>query len=521
VRPDNQAAPSKHSERSEITSIPFEYDRLLMPYIVVQASINGQPPLPFVVDTGAADYFLAVEPWAAKKIGLPSLWPSGSQFVNGQGQKAVTCTLVKTVNVMGGGKNDALDFAFDNKFFTTEAGRRKDTPFQIVSFYDAFRDSYRGPPPAGIIPLDTLRLPGLVWRIDFQRKRLIFIKGGWKPPAGASVVPLRHVGSSALLHLSAGLVRGNPIDFELDTGCSDTRMHDMAARTLPGGQSTQDLFAPQNRERFYDTALLPELHLGTLVEPNVTIHETESALSLVSDNLLGLDFLSRFLVTLDLAENKMYLERRPDYARQIVPPGRAGVRLEKRAEQSVAAWVEPDSPAFRAGLRVGNRVEQVDGQPLEALPLWGAQNLLDGFEGTSATLIVRAAAGKEVTLSFTRSKKFLGRRHALLGVSLDWVQGNLMVSGVTPGSPLEHILKWGDDIYSIGDRQVAKMTMDEAFQQLERPDVSLQVWRDMDKTWQELHIAPLPAQTQVLAGPLPAANRYSFNAQTGWTAAPL
>lgn len=34
----------KSSEQPHIARIPFDYDPILMPYIVVQASINGQPP---------------------------------------------------------------------------------------------------------------------------------------------------------------------------------------------------------------------------------------------------------------------------------------------------------------------------------------------------------------------------------------------------------------------------------------------------------------------------------------------
>lgn len=503
--------------------IPFDYDRILMPYIVVQVSIDGQPPLPFVVDTGASGYYLVVEPWAAKKLGLPSLALSKSQFVKGQGQKTVICTLIKTVKIVGVGKDNDLDANFNNDFFTTKGGSQKDTPFQIVSILSPLGDVYRGPQPAGIIPLDLLRLPKMVWQIDFQRNLLIFIQNekGWNPTSGSFVLPLHRNSFSGLYDLSAAPAMGSTLDFALDTGSPITRVHDMAALPLPNAQSAKDMWVYEDRQRTYDTVLLPQLHLGDLVEPDVTLQETPDVTMTGSANMLGLDFLSRFLVTFDLAKNKMYLERRSDYAQWIVPPGQSGVRLEKCAGQYVAAWVEPGSLVDTAGLRTGDQIKWVDGQPLGSLPLLAAQDLLNGFEGTTAKLEVRTVAGKEVALSFTRSKKFLGRRHALLAVSLDWVQGNLMVSGVMAGSPLEHALKWGDEFYFINDQPVAKMTMDEAFRQLERADLALRVWRSSDKTWQELHPAPLPTQTQVLVGPLPAVKRYSFDSRTGWTAAPL
>lgn len=217
---------------------------------------------------------------------------------------------------------------------------------------------------------------------------------------------------------------------------------------------------------------------------------------------------------------KMYLERRSDYAQQIAPEGKSGVRLEKRLAQSIVAWVEPGSPAEQAGVHAGDQVKDVDGQPIAGLPLPTAQDWLDGLQGTATKLDLQTVAGKNITVSFARSKKFVGRRHALLGVSLDWVQGHLMVSGVTAGSLLEHTLKWDDEIYFINAQPVAKMTMDEAFQQLERPDLALQVWRSSDKTWPELHLAPLPTQTQVLVGPPPAGKRYFFYSNAGWTVVP-
>ncbi len=82
------------------------------------------------------------------------------------------------------------------------------------------------------------------------------------------------------------------------------------------------------------------------------------------------------------------------------------------------------------------------------------------------------------------------------------------------------MLKFDDDIYFINGEPVAKMTLDEALNKLNRPDLDLQIWRSLDKSWQELHIAPLPAQTQVIADPVPAVNQYTFEAKTGWTIVP-
>jgi len=516
-KPHPPAAHGKPAEQVHTAQIPFDYNRVLMPYIVVQVSINGQPPLPFVVDTGSGGALLFIEPWAAQKLGLPLLAVDKDQFVPGQGQKTLTSTLIKTMKIVGTDEDKSLNLTFNNA-----ADTKKETPFQVVSVIGFVGDKYQGPPPAGIIPSNLLSLPNMVWQIDFQRRLLILTQKmkDWKPVTGSVVVPL-HRHSNYAYSLSVVLAADRSLQFLLDTGSPVTSIQNSAALSIFGEQSAKEVGDNPNRMFLYDVMLLPRFQIGSLVEPNVTIWENSGEAVTSSANIIGMDFLSRFLVTLDLGENKMYLKRRSDYALQAAPEATSEVRLEKRAGQYAAAWVAPGSPADLAGLHAGDLIKKADGQPLGALPFPAARNLLDGFEGTTAKLEVRTDRGKESALSFSRSKKFPGHRHALLGVSLDWVQGELLVSGVATGDPLEHALKWGDDLYSVNGVPVAKMTMDEAFRQLERPDVALQVWRDTDKTWQELHLAPLPAQTQVLSGPLPAVNRYSFDARKGWTAAPL
>ncbi len=512
---------SKTAAVLDTTTIPFEYDPILMPYIVVQASINGKPPLPFVVDTGTFNMLLAVEPWAAKKLNLPLVSTRKNQTILGQGgTHTIASALVQSLKVAGRDKSDAgmhYDFRFNGK-----AEALTTTPFEIVDVLSNLGKVYHVPRLAGIIPCDLLHLfnAACVMQIDFQHKNLVFQRktAAWKPAAASFAIPLRYDAGKYLL--SAVSQGGKPLDFLLDTGNPSTSMQRMAAGPFPNGQSTQIINASSGRKKSYDALLLPQIQMSGLVEPDVPLYETDPGNATSSPNIIGNDFLSRFLITLDFAGNTMYLQRRSDYAPQIVPPGRANVRLEMWGKQHIVAWVKPGSPADLAGVRVADQITAVDGQTLPGVPWYAAQSLLDGREGTAAKLTVLRAGGTETNLSFTRSKKFSGRRHALLGVSLEWVQGNLMVGGTTPGSPLDQTLKFNDDIYYINGLPVAKMTMDEAFDQLERPDLVLQAWRDPTKAWQELHLAPLPLETQVLKGPAPAGNQYRYYERAGWTVIP-
>jgi len=428
------SAPKSHTapEEAHTTIIPFDYDPILMPYIVVQASINGQPPLPFIVDTGSVGQYLQVEPGAAKTLGLPSLRPSKYQFVKGQGQRTVICTLINKIRIIGVGNNNDLTNIFKNEFYNTKEGLQADTPFQIVDILSSLSNNLHGPLPVGIISLNLLQTSKMVWQIDFQHKHLIFIckEEHWKPTSDSFVVPIRQDTSTGLYDLSATVAPDHVLNFAIDSGSPISCVQNMAALPLSNAQSARAMNIMPDRRRLLDTVLLPQLDIGSLDEPNLVLYETSPGTATATANLLGLNFLSRFLVTFDFAGNKMYLQRRSDYARLIVSPGRSGVRLGKNGMQIKAAWVEPGSPAELAGLHIGQQIEQVDWQALGTLPLSEAQNILDGFQGMTANLVVRTAAEKEAEIHFTRLSQFFGWRHALLGVSLDWVQNNLMVDSV-------------------------------------------------------------------------------------------
>ena len=58
-----------HLDETQSRVIPFLYDPIDDPFPVIQVSVNGKPPLPFVVDTGTAAGLL-LDPWAAEALGL-------------------------------------------------------------------------------------------------------------------------------------------------------------------------------------------------------------------------------------------------------------------------------------------------------------------------------------------------------------------------------------------------------------------------------------------------------------------
>jgi hypothetical protein len=111
-------------------------------------------------------------------------------------------------------------------------------------------------------------------------------------------------------------------------------------------------------------------------------------------NFLGLDFLSRHVVTFDFAHGKLYLKKgksfdKPDEA------GMCGVSLERSEGQLVVMGVYEGCPAAKAGIRVGDVILKLQGRDASVYEMWEIRDLL------------RSGPGKEVAMTLQRGKKTL------------------------------------------------------------------------------------------------------------------
>jgi predicted aspartyl protease len=78
---------------------------------------------------------------------------------------------------------------------------------------------------------------------------------------------------------------------------------------------------------------------------------------------VGVQFLKQFKIDLDLGRDRVFLAPRPD------APGfdrdRAGARFDLAGDRLKAIFVSPQSPAAKAGLKIGDEVVAVDGVKVE------------------------------------------------------------------------------------------------------------------------------------------------------------
>ncbi len=80
---------------------------------------------------------------------------------------------------------------------------------------------------------------------------------------------------------------------------------------------------------------------------------------------VGMDVLSRFRVTLDYANRRLYLKETTD-SRRIIFPDALGVVWIRDESGIVIDDLEKGSPAFDAGLEIGDRLLRVDDKAVEA-----------------------------------------------------------------------------------------------------------------------------------------------------------
>lgn len=92
------------------------------------------------------------------------------------------------------------------------------------------------------------------------------------------------------------------------------------------------------------------------------------------------------------------------------PPGYSGIGiiLQTDAHPPVVAEVFDGGPAGRAGVRPGDVIVEIDGQPTAAMPIQEVINRLRGLPGTSVTLRIRRG---ESDLVVTITREVIGLRH--------------------------------------------------------------------------------------------------------------
>lgn len=408
--------------------IPFLYDPITIPTPVIEVSINGKPPLPFIVDTGCTTGLL-LNPWAAKKLGLQV-----SDSEEKADNYAYKRTSVQDIALVGLGSGGNAAF--------------RSQPAQVTDL-GVIDQIFANQHIAGIVGLGLLQM--VTSRFDFAAKTLTIFTASHPPlfiPAGTTL-PLK-ASSTGVLDVRATLARHTYADLVLDTGSSSTQiplpslkvLHPIATTSNGGMRINLAFICPDLR--------LAALDLGALQVPNVVVSVLPPQLS----PALGLDILTGYRLTLDGPNGQLILEPSAHGGRYAT--GHSGLEVKRSGESWFVSKLTLRAPAQKAGLRVGDKVLAVGGAGVKKLTMLQIAGRLSGIVGVPVRVSVRRGA-KLFAMSWVPGDEFSSPRSAMDGISMTKATGDpWVVVDVSKGCPGDlAALQVGDKITHIDGQTVA------------------------------------------------------------------
>jgi predicted aspartyl protease len=350
----------------------------------VPVSVNGQPAGGFILDTGAAGSPLAAE--YAKSIGIEG---HGGGYAMGAGG-AVNISVAQDVVYRFGGIDMKLDNAalipldpislragrhvngvLGRDVFTRYVTEMDYANQQVVLYSPA---TYESPRDAVVVPFEILHgLPHISARITLDDGRAFDVKLLVDTGAGAAVILKKNFVEKAGIDMA----RLRPVADGLGVGGAVEQRAGRLGRVEIGGIAFDN-----------PVALFSLATSGALGDS-------------VSDGLIGGEILDRFKLIVDYPHSRFL----------FVPTARVHDPFESDMSGALLAVrdasfdaihvvsVLPDSPAAEAGLRVGDEIHSVNGQPVRALDLPSIRRDLRA-PGKRTTLTVRRE-GAERQVTFT------------------------------------------------------------------------------------------------------------------------
>ncbi|MGI4876749.1 MAG: aspartyl protease family protein [Janthinobacterium lividum] len=320
--------------------LPFEYfagNRVFVPI-----KINGRAVLA-LLDSGASE--TVIDTSFARAAGLT---PKGK--LTGQGEAgSTTYGTVEGVDIKlgdahwSGGTPVAIDLA--------AVARQLGHPVPVILGGEIFKAS--------------------VVDLDFGAHRIAFRRPfSYAAPVGAHEVPLTAAGE---IRAITATVEGRPATLVFDlgnAGAIDLYPRFWEQSAFKARKTSTVLVGGVGGMSVQKTALLGDISLGSGRFQSVPARLENSQYSQNArcgklDGNIGMGILSRFRLIVDFPGNKV-LFARPIDTDTLFPVNHAGVTLRPGEGTATVLYIAPGSPADRAGLKAGAKIDSVDGQPVAA-----------------------------------------------------------------------------------------------------------------------------------------------------------
>ncbi|UGB37217.1 aspartyl protease family protein [Frateuria soli] len=320
--------------------------------LLVDVSIDGHGPLPFILDTGGHAILTAD---TARRLGFAT---QGRGSSTGSGPGAMSTAYTKVAH-LGIGEADIRDLAFlvmPYPYGMCERGEGRE-------------------PIAGILGLEIFERFAVTF--DYDRQRLVldpYDHGEPPAPVAGDVLPITFTFDMPLVD---GRLDGHAGVFGIDTGNAGLTLlfpqwagrngvADRYAHGVPmptggvGGRYTAH-FAHTRSFALGQARVGDALAMLTQADAGATGNPSEAG-------NIGQDVLSRYNVHFDYRRGEMVLlprakPREPSYATAGFMAGKS----PDSPDRYRVGWVLPHGPAAKAGLRKGDAIMAIDGRPSRAI----------------------------------------------------------------------------------------------------------------------------------------------------------
>jgi hypothetical protein len=350
-RPDNKVNDVSMAGGAGRTTLPMHLEG---GFLLVEVSINGKGPLPFILDTGG-HAILTID--AAKKLGLATQG-QGASAGSGPGTMSTAYT---HVDHLGMGEADI-----------------RNLPFLVMPYPYAMCERGEGREPiAGILGLEIFQRFAVTFDYDHQQLVLQPYDHGAAPAAQqGNVLPLRFTDD---MPLAEAEIDGHRGVFGIDTGNSGLTLvfpqwagragiagrYAQGAPAPTGGVGGQFMahFAHTRSMQFGSDPLDNVVALLTRDDAGATGNPSEAG-------NIGQDVLSRYNVHFDYRRGEMVLMPRAGSAtRDYAMAGFGASKPQEQPDRYVVNWIQPGGPAEQAGLKNDDAIIAINGKTAKAMGL--------------------------------------------------------------------------------------------------------------------------------------------------------
>jgi hypothetical protein len=349
--------------------------------LMVWASINGRPAMPFILDTGGEAILTTL---AAKNLGLTATG-AGQSGGSGAGTISIAFTRVRSVRI---GAAELLD-----------------QPFVVVPYPYAFYERAKRTPLAGILGLEFFER--FAARLDYGDRTVTLTPlSTFRHALGTPVhFTFESDPNNPMIEAEADEYRGL---FGVDTGNSNVlhlygpflRRTGLGAR-YPGGTAIIG-----HGTGGANTGRVVALHRFTIgghvlrgVDADLTNMTSGAFSAWTQAGNVGFTILSRFIPTFDYARRVMYLA--PEHRATPILPNRSGLSFTKTEPAAFdILLVQQRSAAAAAGIVAGDRIAAIDGRSADEVSRADLLGIVTQARGAIVRLrILHSGAAKDVTLT--------------------------------------------------------------------------------------------------------------------------